>query len=422
MSIASAIQSAQQKVAAAYTACNSKGATMPAAGSQNLSNLPATINSISTGGGSAYPTWDDEPNAVELIDYDGLVLKSMSASEFLALSDYPSFPNPTGLVHAGWNWPFTKAQEYVQKYGRIEVGRLYYTDTGDTRVHITLRSLKTVLLRMNQSTASGVTIDWGDGSTVETSAASTGNITPEHTYENEGNYIIKISVTSGTLALGTTANSTTGTFLGHSGGFGQTSVVRKIEIGRGVNKFNQYALWHNFSLRTISMTPDITAIGASFLSSCHKLRCFIFPNGNTTIPNPSNDTLSFGCERYLFPPSATSIGQQGNTSTSGGRLQCVRVLTLPEIASIPNYGFFDLANVDTVAIPSTITSIGSYGFSDMWSMYNLYCYPTTPPTITSNTFRNIRSVCVIHVPAASLEAYQTATNWSTQASKMVGDL
>lgn len=49
MSIATAIQSAQQKVAAAYTACDGKGATMPAAGSQNLANLPATINSISTG-------------------------------------------------------------------------------------------------------------------------------------------------------------------------------------------------------------------------------------------------------------------------------------------------------------------------------------------------------------------------------------
>lgn len=52
MSIASAIQNAQQKVAAAYTACNNKGATMPSAGSQNLSNLPATINSISSGPGA----------------------------------------------------------------------------------------------------------------------------------------------------------------------------------------------------------------------------------------------------------------------------------------------------------------------------------------------------------------------------------
>ena len=49
MSIASAIANAQTKVAAAYTACSDKGATMPAAGNQNLSNLADTIASITTG-------------------------------------------------------------------------------------------------------------------------------------------------------------------------------------------------------------------------------------------------------------------------------------------------------------------------------------------------------------------------------------
>lgn len=49
MSIASAIQNARTKIAAAYTACNNKGATMPSSGSQNLSNLATTIDSISTG-------------------------------------------------------------------------------------------------------------------------------------------------------------------------------------------------------------------------------------------------------------------------------------------------------------------------------------------------------------------------------------
>lgn len=51
MSIASAISAAQSKVAAAYSACSDKGATMPASGSQNLSNLADTIASITTGEG-----------------------------------------------------------------------------------------------------------------------------------------------------------------------------------------------------------------------------------------------------------------------------------------------------------------------------------------------------------------------------------
>jgi hypothetical protein len=54
-------------------------------------------------------------------------------------------------------------------------------------------------------------------------------------------------------------------------------------------------------------------------------------------------------------------------------------------------------------------------------MKHYYIMPTTPPAIQSKTFSNIQSDCVIHVPAESLEAYKTASNWSTHASKMVGE-
>lgn len=51
MSIATAIQNAQGKVADAYTAVSNKGGTLPA--TQNLSNLPTAISSIPAGGGPA---------------------------------------------------------------------------------------------------------------------------------------------------------------------------------------------------------------------------------------------------------------------------------------------------------------------------------------------------------------------------------
>lgn len=52
MSIATAIVNAQNKVAAAYTACNNKGATIPA--TQDLANLDDCIDSIPTGGGGGH--------------------------------------------------------------------------------------------------------------------------------------------------------------------------------------------------------------------------------------------------------------------------------------------------------------------------------------------------------------------------------
>lgn len=50
MSIATAIQNAQGKVANAYTAVSGKGGTLPA--TQDLSNLSAAINSIQVSSGS----------------------------------------------------------------------------------------------------------------------------------------------------------------------------------------------------------------------------------------------------------------------------------------------------------------------------------------------------------------------------------
>lgn len=49
MSVATAITALSGRIQDAYTACEAKGATMPA--TRNTTNLPATIDSIQGGGG-----------------------------------------------------------------------------------------------------------------------------------------------------------------------------------------------------------------------------------------------------------------------------------------------------------------------------------------------------------------------------------
>ena len=66
MSIATAIQNAQQKVANAYTAVNAKGGTLPA--TQDLSNLPTAINSISGGGMDTVEAYNNTGSAISTGD------------------------------------------------------------------------------------------------------------------------------------------------------------------------------------------------------------------------------------------------------------------------------------------------------------------------------------------------------------------
>ena len=48
-----------------------------------------------------------------------------------------------------------------------------------------------------------------------------------------------------------------------------------------------------------------------------------------------------------------------------------------------------------------------------------YFQSTEPPTLSNkNAFSGIPNDCVIYVPAASVDAYKTATNWSNYASKI----
>ena len=93
-------------------------------------------------------------------------------------------------------------------------------------------------------------------------------------------------------------------------------------------------------------------------------------------------------------------------------------------ASFSDIAKFSLGTINintslTLTLPSNITAITGYatvsGISS--AKLNLVMLATTPPTLeTSNTVRNINSITV---PAGTLEAYRTATNWSQFADIMV---
>ena len=70
----------------------------------------------------------------------------------------------------------------------------------------------------------------------------------------------------------------------------------------------------------------------------------------------------------------------------------------------------------SVDLPSTLTSIAAQAFRSCSTLNTLYCRATTPPTIANSNALSTANLTNIYVPAASVNAYKTATNWSTYAS------
>ena len=246
---------------------------------------------------------------------------------------------------------------------------------GKTRLYITVPASAMegepppradVPLYISQTVANGVSIDWGDGSAAQT-LSGTGNVNTTHHYNAAGDYVIALTVaegcelglgwkTSSYCVMGSTSNSSSS-----NGASGYRTMLKMCSIGSGVTSIGSYAFSYCYSLSSINIPDNVTSIGDNAFSYCYSL-------SSTNIPD-----------------SVTSIGIRA---------------------------FYNCNGLSSVNIPDNVTSIGGFAFRYCDSLKYVYFNSSTPPTIQSATFSSIADDCIFSIPAGSLSAYQSATNYT----------
>ena len=277
MSIASslsALAAAKNDIAEAITA---KGGTVgTGAGFTSFADAIATIPS---GGAPASVS----PKDINFYDYDGRIVAAWTLSELADKEELPPNPSHEGLTAQGWNWTLA---DLKAENAPMNVGQMYITDDGKTRLYIRISQYgrMTVPLHWYQSADSGVTIDWGDNSTPET-YTGTGNKNTTHTYASVGDYVITLEVTSGTMRLGNGTSSHC--VLGSTGDAGlvYTNMLKKVEIGNGVQNISNYAFYTCYSLESITIPNSVQSIGDYAFYYCCSLASITIPSSVTSISN-----------------------------------------------------------------------------------------------------------------------------------------
>ena len=315
------------------------------------------------GGGSSSAS----PNDVNFYDYDGTIVASYTLSEAQSLTALPDGPTHDGLTFQGWNYTLDKIKAVTRP---MNVGAMYITDDGKTRLHIRIAAegRMNVPLYISQTVANGVTIDWGDGSATET-LAGTGNVNTTHTYANIGYYVIALNPVDG-CTLGFGAGSSSYCVMGSADNTDRvySNMLQGVQVGIGVTSIGDYAFSGCYSLASITIPDSVTFIGGYAFRYCYSLASITIPDGVTIINS---------------------------------------------------YAFQYCYSLASITIPDSVTFINGYAFNSCYGMAEYHLKPTTPPTLTStNPFTGIPADCVIYVPTGCLEAYQNATNWATYASKM----
>lgn len=221
--------------------------------------------------------------------------------------------------------------------------------------------------------------------------------------------------------------------------------LKKIILPNTVTTFGTSVFNACYSLEEINIPTSLTTLGQSCFSGCYKLKGTInLPTGVTSIPN-SCFANCFSITKVIIPNTVTSLGssvfsacysleelvlpQSGITSIGASDFQnCYNLsgtINIPEgVTTIGASAFQNsIFKITEITIPSTVTSIGNYAFSSAFKTQVettpnkiVHVKATTPPTAGTQIFSsiaNLSSELTIYVPAASVNAYKTATNWKT---------
>lgn len=356
---------------------------------------------------------DENPIAMQkqinFVDYDGTIRYSYSAAEFVELSELPANPSHTGKIAQGWNWTMAQINAHLLDCldGPVWVGQQYTTEDGKTHLIVVIpaeapASRRIAAVRFTQTASYGGEVDWGDGSSLESHSSSSQYM--EHTYAEPGEYDISVDVVDGTISFSNPIYGSDSN-VSHRGG------VREIAIGDGVSSIGDQVFYGMYSHVKISMPSGLSGGAYYAYGYCNSLVHHTIPDGSTQVSERMY-RYDYALTSVSIPAGVTSIGPNAFYECTG-----LRSVTIPlGVTSIAQNAFYGCYGLRAVHIPSSVTSIGASAFANCGGVGVYHIRATTPPTLDSSVFSSIASDCVIYVPAASVNTYKTATNWSTYAS------
>lgn len=389
------------------------------------------------------PTVPQESD-INFWDYDGTLLYVWTLAELAGKTELPPLPSHDGLICQGWNWTL---QDIKSVGHAVDVGAMYITDDGKTRIYIHLEEGRTSPM-LGCCPNGTVTVDWGDGTTPDTltgTSVTAVKWTPNHAYAAPGDYVITLTVDGAFGFYGASAtNENSGLLRFASGADTRNAVyqraITKIELGSRVTALGANGLRALVALKAITLPLAVASIAESVFYMCrcltfvaipsalHSVGAYVFgtcgalahmalPKDLTAVPAGFVRTgASF--MRFQIPDGVTSIG----TAAFQDCYALAEVAIPDGVTVIQSNAFNGCTGLSSLTIPSSVTSIAASAFYNCTGIkfYDFTRHTAVPTLANANAFSGIAADCEIRVPASLVDTWKAATNWSTYADQIVG--
>lgn len=168
------------------------------------------------------------------------------------------------------------------------------------------------------------------------------------------------------------------------------------------------------SLKDIIIPNRVTTIDVAIFANCSDLASITFPDRVTSIGNRAFDSCS-SLTNITIPEGVTSIGDNAFWNC-----ECLENITIPEgVNTIGGSAFAYCESLRSIVIPKSVTTIDKGAFAYCRRLTDIYCKPTTPPTLGQEVFSSAY-VPSIFVPQTSVGAYKAASSWKAYVQQIVG--
>ena len=392
-----------------------------------------------------------EEKDVNFIDYDGKILYSYTAEQFLNLNTLPVNPSHEGLVAQGWNWTLNDAKAQVSNSRRLIIGQNYTTSDGATKIKVHLNEGRlSPYLHLWLEENVEATIDWGDNSTPDVIIGKgfdmeddflNISIYTQHNYSTPGEYVISI-LTDGVFKIPAWGSSA---LLLSVPGFATSAVtyycylntieeinlssnciitglmcdcmmgLKRISIpNNGVfeNLEHSYSIFdHCHELKSIVLPPNMTYLPYILFASCYKLKRISVPKQATTYGEKVFGSC-YSLEDYVIPDSVTSIDK----SCFSDCYLLKNIYISDNLHDYPQQFLKYCWTLPKLIIGNNVETLGESALYQT-GIGELHFMSSIPPVAaSSNTFFRLSDNCKIYVPAGSLSAYTSATNYPSSDS------
>jgi len=168
--------------------------------------------------------------------------------------------------------------------------------------------------------------------------------------------------------------------------------LENLVLPKGLKDIREHA-FSGSGIKSLVMNEPVTYINSHIFSGCTKLESVKLPEGLSVI----------GHYWFIECSSLASIQLPGS------------------ITEISQYAFKNCTALTKITVPSAVTLIGYETFAGCTSLSEIIMLPEAPPFFGTNALATTHNLQAIKVPAASVDAYKTATGWSGYASKIVAN-